>query len=66
LIREDGMSKRKSAQYDDDDFDSVMPSADQFRRPLQQGETVPPIPSIYEQLAMAALTPLRPAKTSSR
>jgi hypothetical protein len=30
------MSKRKSAQYDDDDFDSVIPSADQFRRPLQQ------------------------------
>lgn len=60
------MSKRKTAQYDDDEFDSVVPSADSFRRPLQQGETVPPIPSIYEQLAVAALTPWRPTKSSSR
>lgn len=61
------MSKNNFEQYDEDDLDSsVAPSADQFRRPLRHDEIVPPIPSIYEQLAMAAMTPLRPGKAASR
>lgn len=61
------MSKRKIEQYDDEDFDTgSAPDLDQLRRPLRNGEVVPPIPSIYEQLAMAAMTPLRPAKTAAR
>ncbi|MBK6973699.1 MAG: hypothetical protein IPH26_12415 [Sterolibacteriaceae bacterium] len=54
-------------QYDDDDFETcARPSADQFRRPLRHGEVVPPIPSIYEQLAMASMTPMRSGKAASR
>lgn len=61
------MSKRKIDDSDDEDFDAGgAPSADQFRRPLRQGEVIPPIPSIFEQLAMAAMTPMRPGKTASR
>jgi hypothetical protein len=61
------MSKKIIEQYDEDELDNaVTPSADQFRRPLRHGEVVPPIPSIYEQLAKAAMTPLRPAKVASR
>ena len=53
--------------YDDDDFEAgAPPSADQFRRPLRHGEVVPPIPSIYEQLAMASMTPMRSGKAASR
>lgn len=61
------LSMSKYEQYDEDDSETgVAPSPDQFRRPLRHGEVVPPIPSIYEQLAMAALTPLRPGKAASR
>jgi hypothetical protein len=61
------MSKKTIEQYDEDDSDNGgTPSADQFRRPLRHGEVVPPIPSIYEQLAKAAMTPLRPGKVASR
>ncbi len=34
------------------DDDVVDPKSQ--RRPLHQGETVPPVPSLYEQLEMAA------------
>lgn len=61
------MRKDNIDHYDDDDFDpGGAPSADQFRRPLRHGEVIPPIPSIYEQLAMASMTPARSGKTASR
>lgn len=61
------MSNRNIDQYEDDDLDAnSAPGIDQLRRPLRNGEIVPPIPSIYEQLAMAAMTPLRPSKGASR
>jgi hypothetical protein len=61
------LSKHRNDNFDEDDFEaSSVPSADQFRRPLRQGEVIPPIPSIYEQLAMAAATSMRPGKAASR
>lgn len=61
------MTKREIELYEEDDLDSgSAPGIDQLRRPLRHGECVPPIPSIYEQLTMAAMTPLRPTKTASR
>ncbi len=61
------MSKKIIEHDDEDDLDSaVTPSADQFRRPLRHGEVVPQITSISEQLAKAAMTPLRPGKVASR
>lgn len=61
------MRKDNIDHYDEDDFETGgAPSADQFRRPLRHGEVVPTIPSIYEQLAMASMTPVRPGKAASR
>lgn len=61
------MTERKIELYEDDDLEAATaPDIDQLRRPLRHGECVPPIPSIYEQLTMAAMTPRRPAKTASR
>lgn len=62
------MSKWKNDdKYDDDDFESAGPCrSEQFRRPLRQGETVPPIPTMYEQVAMANAAPTRQVKSASR
>lgn len=61
------MSKHSNDNFDEDDFEpNSVPSADQFRRTLRQGEVIPPIPSIYEQLTMAAAKPTRPGKAASR
>ena len=47
------MSKPQTKERDDE-FEGGTPAGfKQSRRPLKEGETVPPIPSIYEQLDRA-------------
>lgn len=60
------MKKQIIGIDEDDDLDvATSPSADTFRRPLKNGESLPTIPSMVEQALLAGATATRTGKRAS-